>query len=97
MNMHYHMLQLHSRKEEIPQDLINKYKEIIKQIRTSMPHTIHLSWSDLDDKANRGNFWNKTWHGKNSWTHNTSDNIKQRVEANEDLLITFDNKIWKGK
>jgi len=95
--MHCYMLQLHSRKEEIPQDLIEQYKTVIRQIRESMPHTVHLSWRSLDGKAARGDFWNETWHGKNSWTHNTSDNIKQRVEANEDLLITFDTEIWKGE
>jgi len=97
INMHCHMLQLHSRKEIIPEDLIRKYSEIICQIRASMPHTVHLSWNNLGDKADRGDFWNETWHGKNSWTHNTSDNIKQRVEANEDLLIKFNTEIWKGK
>ena len=95
-NMHHYLLQLHLRKEEIPQDLIDKYKTVIKQIRESMPHTIHLSWSNLDNKEERGSFWDETWHGKNSWTHNTSNNIKQRVKNNEDLLIKFDTEIWKG-
>ena len=92
LQLHATMVKMHEEKKDIQQDMTKDYTLMIKEVINKMPHTLHLSWNDTDVKQNRGEFWDKTWHGKNSWTHNSSSDIKERLEKSEDLFITFDEE-----
>jgi len=52
---------------------------------------LHDSWLDLETKKKRGEFWQNTYHGKNSWTHNTTDDIIDRIENNKEKIIFIGN------
>jgi len=92
LQLHAAMVQMHEQGKEIPEKLKYEYVAMVTQVLTKMPHTLHLSWNDTNVKQQRGEFWDNTWHGKNSWTHNSSKDIKERVENSKDLLIKLEEK-----
>ena len=75
--------------EKIKAGAINKeeYIEALKQVIKESPVIYHYSWIDLSRKEANGEFWDKLWHAKNSWTHNTTEDIINRVKNNENILI----------
>jgi ADP-heptose:LPS heptosyltransferase/glycosyltransferase involved in cell wall biosynthesis len=64
-----------------------KYNELLCKIVNENCVVFHYSWFDLKRKENNGAFWDDTFHGKKELTHNTTKDIKERVEANKDKLI----------
>lgn len=55
----------------------------------------HYSWLDLERKQRNGEFWSSTWHGKRQPTHNTTEDIKFRLENCKDILlkVNFDHPL----
>jgi hypothetical protein len=66
-----------------------RYVELLKRLFKG-PIVWHYSWLNLDRKKTNGEFWDKTFHGKKNETHNTTKDIDERIEKDEDLLIKVD-------
>lgn len=75
----------------------NEYVETIKNLIQSNVVVFHYSWHDLKRKTANGEFWNKTWHGKQNATHNTTADITDRIQKDNDLIISINiNHPLKG-
>ena len=59
-----------------------KYIEELLNLQKTSIVIYHYSWKDLNRKEKNGEFWDNTYHGKKSCTHNTSKDIKSRIEEN---------------
>ena len=44
----------------------------------------------MDRNEKNVSYWDETYHGKTESTHNTTKNITERREQNQDTLIEFD-------
>lgn len=76
--------------EKIKRGLISQeeYLLILNEIIKSSPVIFHYSWLDLNRKENNGSFWDNTYHGKRKATHNTTDNITNRVaQKDKEMLL----------
>ena len=73
------------------QETDEKYIELLKECVEKEVVVFHYSWLDLDRKAENGEFWDQTWHGKRKATHNTTENIKSRVANKQaEKLLKFE-------
>ena len=85
--LHHNVMGLYSQDKPIPQQLLDQYKIMIEQIAGNMPVIYHYSFRSLQAKIKRAEFWNLTWHGKRNATHNSSEDIKDRLENQKELTI----------
>jgi ADP-heptose:LPS heptosyltransferase/glycosyltransferase involved in cell wall biosynthesis len=85
--LHMQVVGFHKEGKEIPQEMLDSYKNVMQQISELMPHVVHYSWADLEAKKARGAFWETTWHGKHDWTHNSRIDIEDRINNNKELTI----------
>lgn len=73
--------------------LKSEYVTQLELNNKSFPVVFHYSWADLGRKKANGEFWDKTWHGQKKATHNITEDIHNRVEANAtgngDLIIEY--------
>lgn len=67
-----------------------EYADRLKKLVDEECLVFHYSWRDLDRKRTNGEFWDKTWHGQREATHNTTENIADRVDASDDILVRVD-------
>ena len=59
-----------------------KYLSELANLIANYPVIFHYSWFDLNRKKNNGAFWDGTWHGKRTGTHNMTSDIEKRVNEN---------------
>ncbi|MCK5610088.1 DUF4214 domain-containing protein [Candidatus Pacearchaeota archaeon] len=79
--------------EEMKADAEGKtesYVELINKVIAIHPVVFHYSWRDLERKKGNGEFWDQTYHNKNSQTHNTTKDISKRIEDAKDILVKVD-------
>jgi ADP-heptose:LPS heptosyltransferase len=88
--LHEHVRQARSNGEEITEQVFRSYKQMITEMVSHMPVVFHYSWLDLDNKVNRGTFWETTVHGKKEETHNTSKDIQDRISNDSEITIEVD-------
>lgn len=72
------------------EERIPEFQEEIKKLIKKHAVVFHYSWLNLNRKTENGEFWDDTYHGKRQLTHNTTDDIKERIEKCEDILIKVD-------
>lgn len=57
------------------------YRKILREVIDSgVPYVLHYSWMDLERKTANGEFWDSGYHKE---AHNTSMDIKKRVQEGE--------------
>lgn len=91
--VHEQIRKLYLNQQEIPSNLIEQYKNILEQIVDKMPFVIHCSWLDLETKTDRGEMWEQTWHGRNTWSHGTRQDVTERINQNKELTFKATEKI----
>lgn len=69
---------------------VEQYLECLKKVIASSPCVFHYSWLDLDRKKNNGAFWDETYYGKKKATHNTTEDIENRINTKTDILLKVD-------
>lgn len=78
--------------EKVKRGLISK-EEYIKELEVLIKTesvVFHYSWLNLTRKTENGSFWDQTWHGRKNATHNTTQDIQNRVVQKEkEMLIEF--------
>ena len=62
-----------------------EYIDFIKDLKG--PYVLHLSWSDLEMKKKRGEFWDGTIQGMQLGWHNTTQDIDKRISENTEYVI----------
>jgi len=75
------------KKGNVPDDLLKTYCDILRNIVKHVPHVVHYSWNNLETKKKRGEFWSNTYHGRKSWTHNTTQDIEERIKENKEFIL----------
>jgi ADP-heptose:LPS heptosyltransferase len=88
--LHIEVVKLFREGQEVPAEFLENYKTMMQQISEAMPHIVHYSWADLETKKKRGGFWSSTYHGRNSWTHNTTEDIEERIKEDKELILQVD-------
>jgi ADP-heptose:LPS heptosyltransferase/glycosyltransferase involved in cell wall biosynthesis len=85
-------LQYEIKHQEARQDADKReiYAKFLTEFVRSNIVIFHYSWFDLNRKQKNGEFWDNTWHGKQKATHNTTDDIRKRVQEQQDILIEVD-------
>ena len=90
------ILETHEKTKTDPSDE-NKveYQKMLADLVARCPVVFHYSWRDLARKEGNGEFWDTTHHGKEKATHNTTDDIRKRVEETKDSLVkvSFDHPL----
>jgi hypothetical protein len=68
-----------------------EYLEAIKKCIKEECVIFHYSWIDLNKKKKGGEFWDQTWHGKRKATHNTTNDIQNRINLKQnEILVSVD-------
>lgn len=89
--------------EKVKRNIISdeEYENFLNELIKNSVVVFHYSWLDLNRKQKNAEFWDESWYAKNTWTHNSSTDIKERIEKkNKEKLVqvTFNHplKIYKN-